>query len=118
MTEIELTKKKDKDLYDLSKFKTEKILQNNCTRKSACILGRFIDIDSNDDNNNRALIILEKNAFTPQIIGVNDDDDHTDDKNDSDFSFFSVLSKLKTDFINDIYGNFQCFPNPDINSNC
>lgn len=114
MTDTELTIK-DKNPYDLSKFKTDKILQNNSTRKSACILGHFTD--DNNSTENRALIILEKNAFTPQTIGINDNNDNDENSTNQNLSFFSVLSKLKTDFINDIYGNFQCFPNPDINSN-
>lgn len=30
---------------------------------------------------------------------------------------FSPESTLKEEFVNDIYGNFQCYPCPDINSN-
>lgn len=100
--------------YNLSKFKTEKILQNNSTRKSACVVGRFDNDDDDDSANNRALIILEKTAFTSSDLNIASSDVDNVIQNSS---YFSCATKLKTDFINDIYGNFQCFPKPELNSN-
>lgn len=114
MTDTEIPINMEKH-YDLSKFKTEKILLNNSTRKSACVVGRFDNDDDDDNANDRALIILEKTAFTSSDLNIasNDDDDVIRNS-----SYFSCATKLKTDFVNDIYGNFQCFPKPELNCNC
>lgn len=123
--------------YDLAKFQLTRILYNNSKNKSVCVLGSFVnknapnenaldgckvaDIaagDKTDDNNaavvldkQQAIIILEKTAFTEN--DVNTDDNETTEKKRI---YFSSETKLKQQFINDIYGNFECFPSPDINS--
>ena len=86
--------------YDLTKFFLESVLTNNTKSKSVCLLGSFKHLSETD----QAIIILEKTAFTQENLS-------------GDQSYFSALSEFKETFVNDIYGNFQCFPNPDINSN-
>ncbi|OWR48072.1 putative histidine triad protein member [Danaus plexippus plexippus] len=79
----------------LKDFIPSKILNNNTNRKSVCVLGNF------RNKSGVALIILEKNAFK---------EDHLDSK-----GYFSEDCELATFFQNDIYGNFECFPKPEIN---
>ncbi|CAG9572641.1 unnamed protein product [Danaus chrysippus] len=79
----------------LKDFIPSKILNNNTNRKTVCVLGNF------RNKSGVALIILEKNAFK---------EDHLDSK-----GYFSEDCELATFFQNDIYGNFECFPKPEIN---
>lgn len=87
--------------YDFSKFKLEKILSNNTTRKVIYVLGSFPDISEAD----RAIVLLEKTAFRETDVADNDEAR----------SYFSRKTLLKTEFINNIYGSFECFPQSDIN---
>lgn len=99
--------------YDLSKFRLKSILNNNSKSKTICVWGHFVD-EQFATGERPAIILLEKTAFTEADVNtctlvVNDVDESE--------SYFCSQTKLKRDFINDIYGNFQCFPKPDINSN-
>ncbi|KAL4707522.1 hypothetical protein ACJJTC_000274 [Scirpophaga incertulas] len=80
---------------NLKDFIPEKILNNNSSRKTVCIQGKF------NGKNGVALILLEKNAFKQE------------DLNES--GYFSKETKLITYFQNDIYGNYECYPKPSLN---
>lgn len=84
------------NIKDLSSFRIDKILNNNSNRKTVCLQGFF------DGSEETALVILEKPAFEEQCL-----------LQDSDF--FSKKSVLKKVFHNDIYGNFDFFPNIELN---
>lgn len=125
--------------YDLAKFQLTRILYNNSKNKSVCVLGSFVNKnapnenllddcevagiaagDKTDDKNaadvlekQQAIIILEKTAFTQKDVNTDNDDDKT---TENKRIYFSSETKLKQQFINDIYGNFECYPSPDINS--
>ncbi|XP_055853182.1 m7GpppX diphosphatase [Episyrphus balteatus] len=88
--------------YDISKLKLTKILNNNTVRKSIALLGTFPDISESD----QALVIFEKNAFTESDVQT--------DAN-AEKSFFSPKTKTNVEFINNIYGSFQCIPEGDLN---
>lgn len=109
---------KNGKLYDLAKFRLKSILSNNSSNKTVCVLGTFsnqstANSDDTDQrsNDNQAIIIFEKTAFTQQ--NLNTDGDETDENR----HYFSSLTNLKQEFVNDIYGNFLCYPKPDINGN-
>lgn len=99
--------------YDLSKFQLKEILNNNSGRKTVCCLGHFTDLSESDE----ALIIFEKSAFAMKHLGGGTEEQDTNNDNSSNTGYFSSLSELRESFVNDIYGNFECFPNPEINSN-
>lgn len=126
--------------YDLSKFQLTSILSNNSNRKTVCCLGQFAD---NLRESEQALVIFEKTAFTSKdLLTSNLISDSINSSSSSISSgssiqasasdasknniqiedgkiytgYFSSLTKLKEAFVNDIYGNFECFPNPEINS--
>lgn len=99
--------------YDLSTFHLDRILSNNTKSKTITVLGTFPSPKS-PEINNQAIVVLEKTAFTD--IDVNTLTAEYDE-NGMQRRYFSIETKLKQDFINDIYGNFQCFPIPAINSN-
>ncbi|KPJ19136.1 Scavenger mRNA-decapping enzyme DcpS [Papilio machaon] len=80
---------------ELKDFIPVKILNNNTNRKTVCIQGTY------KDKTGVALVLLEKNAFKEEDL---------DNK-----GYFSEDTKLRTFFKNDIYGNFECFPLPEIN---
>lgn len=112
-------------MYDLTKFRLTRILSSNSRTKTICVLGKFID-ELPDKNDRPAIILLEKTAFTDANVStvsyINDDDDDdaaavtaTDNEQHSR-TFFCSHTELKREFTNDIYGQFQCFPSPDINS--
>lgn len=130
--------------YDLSKFRLKRILNNNTKSKTIAVLGKFLltagdeDDDDDDNNHNQAIVVFEKTAFTASNVmtNVNDDDviavanavndDHNQNSNktingdnseNNQCTFFSSDTSLKLEFLNDIYGNFECFPKPEINSN-
>lgn len=120
-TETETTEKS----YDLSKFCIDRILTNNTKSKTITILGKFPS-QQNDKETEPAIVIFEKGAFTAsnfhtentQNFNDGDDDVKNGDivKQIEHSTFFSSDTILKIEFLNDIYGNFECFPNPEINS--
>lgn len=101
--------------YDLSTFQLERILTNNSKSKSICVLGKFPSQQS-ADLMEPAIVVLEKIAFTENDVNTLTDDER-DDQNAIERRYFSFETQIKQEFINDIYGNFQCFPMPAINSN-
>lgn len=119
--------------FELSAFVLEKVLSNFTQRKMICCLGRFTDRGSESD---RAIIIFEKAAFaenqlsppattaaaTNAKVGAGDDEKAAGEDINKTTStksyFFSSASRLREMFVNDIYGNFECFPSPELNCNC
>lgn len=98
--------------YDLSTFQLKRILNNNSKVKTISVLGTFPS-EQSADITEPAIVVLEKTAFT-------DFDVNTQAVGDTDGTqrrYFSLETRIKQEFINDIYGNFQCFPIPAINSN-
>lgn len=78
-----------KSNYDLSKFQADRILSNNTERKTVCVIGKFPELSEED----QAIIILEKSAFTEeQILSA-----------DVQKNFFQFVT-LNKEFVNDIYG--------------
>lgn len=115
--------------YDLTAFRLTRILSSNSRAKTICVLGKFVD-GRGDASDRPAIVLLEKTAFTDanvSTIPTANDDDATlaaavETNNDTDTqpnskTFFCSQTELKQEFVNDIYGQFQCFPHPDINSN-
>lgn len=80
---------------ELRDFVPLKVLNNNTNRKTVCIQGTF------NDKSGVALVLLEKNAFKEEEL--------------NDTGYFTVDTKLRTFFQNDIYGNFECYPRSEIN---
>lgn len=114
------------NVYDLKTFRLTKILSNNSRSKTICVLGKFIN-QPIDNNDRPAIILLEKSAFTDANVStassINDDNvtatnDVTTIIDNDEYSktYFCSQTELKQEFTNDIYGQFQCFPSPDINS--
>lgn len=123
--------------YDLSAFVLESVLSNMTNRKMVCCLGRFTDRGSESD---RAIVIFEKTAFAEtelsaaaasveKVVVVADANDvidlgaggdgvKKDSTNRTKATYFSSESRLREEFVNDIYGNFECFPSPELNCNC
>ncbi|XP_055595482.1 m7GpppX diphosphatase [Uranotaenia lowii] len=130
-----------KQPYDLGYFVPDRILNNNSAQKSVSLVGHFTNLSAKGDGNDYAIVVLEKKAFTEQqllvssVTKANSDGDNEGDQRSATlpktkansesetasveasrcFSFFSSASRLKTEFINDIYGSFQCVTDPEIN---
>lgn len=84
-------------IKDFSNFKLTRILSNN-TRSKVCFLqGTF------NNNENPAIVILEKKPFSEESL---------EDQNNG---YLTNNCSLTKSFINDIYGNYECFPKTDIN---
>lgn len=103
--------------YDLSTFQLDRILSNNSKSKTICVLGTFPSQQS-ADSTEPAIVVFEKTAFTEDDVNTLHDKHDDDELNTKPRRYFSLETQLKQEFINDIYGNFQCFPIPAINSNC
>ncbi|CAG9790002.1 unnamed protein product [Diatraea saccharalis] len=80
----------------LKDFIPEKTLNNNTSRKTVCIQGKF------KDKSGVALILLEKNAFKEEHLN-------------NGSGYFTEHTELLTYFQNDIYGNYECFPQSSLN---
>lgn len=91
----ESTGNSQSDIKSLSNFVVNRILSNNPQRKTVFVEGIFKDKDG------KAVLLLEKQAF-----------------NESFLTSLSGYSELKEQFVNDIYGNYECFADPKINSKC
>lgn len=132
----------DEKSYDLAKFRLTRILNNNTKSKTIVVLGKFLSTAGDDGN--EAIVVFEKTAFTASNVNTNDNDNDVivvanvnddvnqtsnktttngggggggDNSENNQCTFFSSDTSLKLDFLNDIYGNFECFPKPEINSN-
>lgn len=109
--------------YDLSKFRLKRILTNSSKAKTICVLGTFPSSNRQSDNVDdksvdQAIVLLEKTPFVDADVSTGSDSvDHESCDNDTQRKYFSSNTTLKCEFINDIYGNFQCYPKPEINSN-
>ncbi|KFB51793.1 hypothetical protein ZHAS_00019946 [Anopheles sinensis] len=120
--------------YDLSHFRTVRVLNNNSTHKSVALLGHFTNLSTEQ----YAIVVLEKRAFTeaqvttaaPVTDGRNtptqrencavvseseNESPVADVEKSSSRTFFTSSSRLETEFINDIYGNFTCTVDPALN---
>lgn len=95
----------DGSKFQLSQFELVRILSNNSTQKSVALLGHFRDLS----RENQAIVTLEKTAFTEAQLQT------STSESDSSSSFFTTKSQLRTEFINDVYGNFLCLTDPEIN---
>lgn len=106
---------------DLSKFKAQEILNNMPTSKKVVVLGTF-----EGDSDKRSIVFLEKNAFTADDVWTENDmsnkleeradGEYTDTGRNKKRKIFADSTQLEQVFINDIYGNFLCFPIPEHNS--
>lgn len=115
--------------FDLAHFEPVRILNNNSTHKTVSLLGHF----GNLSRDSYAIIVLEKTAFTEVQLRNNScrevttadatTSSESEQNNSSTIaeeaagvrSFFSAKSHLRTEFINDIYGNFLCITDPEVN---
>lgn len=110
--------------YELAHFEPVRILTNNSTHKTVSLLGHF----SNLSRDEYAIVVLEKTAFTEKQlrnpVTTANSDVETSRISESEQqnataadgkSFFSAKSQLRTEFVNDIYGNFLCVTDPEIN---
>lgn len=121
--------------YDLAHFEPVRVLNNNSTHKTVSLLGHF----GNLSRDSYAIIVLEKTAFTEaqlrnnscrEVTTANSGVEKTtssSSESESNLtstiaeevaggnSFFSAKSHLRTEFINDIYGNFLCVADPEVN---
>lgn len=125
-------------MYDLSTFRLERILNNNTKSKTISLLGTFPSQQQQQQQPNpelqqspdsiaggdKAIVVLEKTAFTDDDVNTHDDDIGNVEQNNGvvvdqgpQRRYFSLDTQLKQEFINDIYGNFLCYPPPTINSN-
>ena len=104
--------------YDLNKFKLIRILNNNTRNKSIALLGKFPDLSDTD----RAIVIFEKQAFQESDVATknenetngNEEEQVLTQKNADKVSYFGNNLKVQTEFINNIYGSYQCIPPPDL----
>lgn len=122
--------------YDLSQFQLDEILGNATNRKMVTCLGRFVDRSPTD----QAIVLFEKNPFDERHLKttrkraaapagdlVADGGDEVEQDGASGDGatvavgvaegYFSASSTLEERFTNDIYGTFECFPNPALNCN-
>lgn len=123
--------------YDLSRFRTVRLLSNNSTRKSVCLLGHFTDLSTEQ----YAIVVLEKRAFAESEVTttttVTDTPTQRENRPVSEsenvpvtgeqtvannersggpaWTFFTSSSRLEKEFVNDIYGNFNCTVDPALN---
>lgn len=83
-------------ITDLKSFKFEKVLSNNTNRKVVCLQGSFESCEG------VGIVVLEKTAF-----------EEGDFKEDN--QYFAKNNSLKKLFHNDIYGNYEYFPELELN---
>lgn len=91
--------------FQLSQFELVRILSSNSSQKSVALLGHFRDLS----RENQAIVTLEKTAFTEGQLQT------STSESDSSSSYFTTKSQLRTEFINDVYGNFLCLADPELN---
>ncbi|XP_053969581.1 m7GpppX diphosphatase [Anastrepha ludens] len=106
---VENTPKKEVSLptYELSTFNLTRILQNNTLRKTIALLGTFPDVSATDV----AVVLLEKQAFKERDVQT-----AREQIADEAPRIFSNALQVQTEFINNIYGSFQCVPNAELNA--
>ncbi|XP_060645291.1 m7GpppX diphosphatase [Drosophila nasuta] len=96
--------------YDLKKFKLKRILNNNSKAKSITLLGTFPDLSETDT----AIVVFEKNAYRESDVATEAEVAAEKEKEEQKPTYFSSDLKVRTDFINNIYGSFQCVPNQEL----
>ncbi|KAL3275142.1 hypothetical protein HHI36_019911 [Cryptolaemus montrouzieri] len=84
-------------LTNLSKFQLNEILSNNTNRKIVSLKGKF------EGSSGDAIVILEKTAFSEDILTEGN-------------KYFNEENHLKNIFHNDIYGDYQYFPQIELNA--
>ncbi|XP_067647807.1 m7GpppX diphosphatase [Eurosta solidaginis] len=92
--------------YQLSTFKLARILQNNTLRKTIALVGTFPNISETD----AAVVLLEKQAFKESDVQT-----ASELNTDGPPRIFSDSLQVHTEFINNIYGSFQCIPSSKLN---
>uniref|UniRef100_A0A1A9US50 m7GpppX diphosphatase n=1 Tax=Glossina austeni TaxID=7395 RepID=A0A1A9US50_GLOAU len=106
--------------YNLANFHLQRILNNNTRNKSIALLGCFPEQSDTD----KAVVILEKQAFRESEVATesNQSGEQLLEKNCKDnvkktslMSYFCSDLKVQTEFINDIYGSYQCVPPVELN---
>ncbi|TMW53850.1 hypothetical protein DOY81_001135 [Sarcophaga bullata] len=105
--------------YDLNKFQLQRILNNNTRNKSIALLGKFPYLSDTD----RAIVIFEKRAFQESDVATKDSVETNGNKEQvvaqttaDSVSYFGNNLKVQTEFINNIYGSYQCIPPPELSS--
>ncbi|XP_050067317.1 m7GpppX diphosphatase [Anopheles maculipalpis] len=124
----------DEICYDLAQFRTVRVLNNNSTHKCVALLGHF----GNLSPEKQAIVVLEKRAFTETEITTVAPDASTptqrekiaqhseseveradvgkkNDPSGNERTFFTSSSRLHKEFVNDVYGNFLCTVDPELN---
>uniref|UniRef100_A0A182RW85 m7GpppX diphosphatase n=1 Tax=Anopheles funestus TaxID=62324 RepID=A0A182RW85_ANOFN len=121
----------DEICYDLAHFRTVRVLNNNSTHKCVALLGHF----SNLSPDKQAIVVLEKRAFTEAEITtvppstptqrekISNSESESEcanvgektDPSGNERTFFTTSSRLHKEFVNDVYGNFLCTVDPEIN---
>ncbi|KAL9872289.1 m7GpppX diphosphatase-like [Glossina fuscipes fuscipes] len=101
--------------YNLTNFRLQRILNNNTRNKSIALLGCFPEQSDAD----KAVVIFEKQAFRESKVATESDQSgkqllekncENNVKDTSLMSYFCSDLKVQTEFINDIYGSYQCVP--------
>jgi len=82
-----------KELADLSRFQLNRVLNSDSRTKTICVVGDFVDKEGD------AILVLEKTPLDEDTF-----------KN-----LCSGHTSMKKTFVNDIYGNYQCFPEGGLN---
>lgn len=114
--------------YDLKKFSLQRILHNNTRNKSIALLGNFSDLSESD----KAIVIFEKKAFRESDVDINagqqQENSDEEGKNGNQehmeeieptvekTTYFCDDLKVQTEFINNIYGSYQCTPPAQLSS--
>lgn len=93
--------------YNLAKFKLTRILQNNTLRKTIALLGTFPEMSVDDV----AVLLLEKQAFKERDVQT-----ELDETSENVPRIFSDSLQVCMEFINNIYGSFQCVPSSELNN--
>lgn len=116
------SKKAIEEQYDLCKFEAEEVLANNVHAKRVVVLGRFV----NDALTDKALVILEKSAFTTDDVSTGcktanaglgePPPDSPAQKLQNPRKLFASDTRLDMQIRNDIYADFLCYPDRDYNS--
>uniref|UniRef100_A0A1B0C0Z1 m7GpppX diphosphatase n=1 Tax=Glossina palpalis gambiensis TaxID=67801 RepID=A0A1B0C0Z1_9MUSC len=110
-----LTKPTSVVKYNLTNFRLQRILNNNTRSKSIALLGCFPEQSDAD----KAVVIFEKQAFRESEVATESDQSgkqllekncENNVKDTSLMSYFCSDLKVQTEFINDIYGSYQCVP--------
>lgn len=84
---------KQSGIIDLSGFEVRRILSDNAQRKTIAVEGTFLNREG------KAVLFLEKLPFEENVLK----------------KLCSKNSSLNRQFLNDIYGNYECYTDPILN---